>query len=261
MSSDYERQSIHNDTLDKIFALLLSPDPGEAQSALGRLRNTLGRLGVHASEVKIIYGDDLLHRLYSRNIELERRAEKAEGENYFLRKEASKETLRKLDVVRSGKGDGWEQLRAILLTKVSQKRGWKKQVADALKIRPAELKSYEDGLRGVPDDIIERARSMSVLADPPPQIRSRPRREPPSIPPGTRVHNEGPMTATELYLIGLTFNSSDWLSGVGGVAVAKRKTIAGWPKRGVPPSQAALLRKRYHEKLGMQASQTSLEFA
>src|SRR2546430_14511412 len=99
MSSDHERP-LHNDTLNKIFALLFSPDPGEAQSALGRFRSTLERLGVHPSEVKIIYGDDLLHRLYTRNTELQRRAEEAELEKYLPSKETPQDTFRKVDVLR-----------------------------------------------------------------------------------------------------------------------------------------------------------------
>jgi hypothetical protein len=55
------------------------------------------------------------------------------------------------------------------------------------------------------------------------------------------------MTADELRLIGTFFNGTNWLEGVARIAMAKKKTIAEWPKRGVPAAQAALLRKRHHE--------------
>lgn len=127
-------------------------------------------------------------------------------------------------------------------------RGWKTTVARALGISRTQFHAYQNGSQRIPETIFDRARALPKLPDPLERGRKFRREEPP-IPDGTVVLNDGPMSADELRLIGFHFNPEDWRSGIAGIAMAKKKTIAEWPKRGVPQGQAKLLRRRYHESI------------
>lgn len=232
--------------MDKIFTRLFVPEIMEAQAALGRLRNEFARLGIHPSTAKIIYGDELLNKLYERSKEYEARAERAERENYLLRQHASKDDLRALRVERSGRAGGRDRLLEILKSKISFTRGWKAAVIKALNLTESEFRDYDRGFRPVPEQVIERALALPKLPDP---VLARPakRREEAPLPPGTRLHETGPMTFDELRLLGSYFDPVDWLAGISRVANARKKTISEWRRRGVPENQAKAIRYRYQK--------------
>jgi len=237
---------IHNDTLDKIFTRLFVTEISEAHVALGRLRSEFERLRIHPSDAKIIYGNELLNRLYERSKEYEARAETAERENYVLRQHASREGLRALRVERAGRSGDRERLLEVLRSKIAFVRGWKTVVIQALNLSESEFRDYELGLRAVPEQVMDRALALPRLPDPVPN-QGRRRQEPP-IPEGTRVRETGPMTFDELRFIGCFFDSNDWMTGIARVANAKRKTISEWRKRGIPDNQAKVIRFRYQRE-------------
>lgn len=236
---------VHNDTLDKIFVRLFVDDETEAQVALGRLRNEFARLGVAPSTTKLIYGDDLLHKLYERSKEYEERAEKAERENILLRKHASKAGRRALSVERSGQADGWDRLVDALQLKIPMSRGWKTLAAKALDLKPSEFRDYEQRLRAVPEAVIVRASQLQqpISAKQPKATK----RKAASIPPGTKVLDTGPMSFEELRLIGSFFDAQDCIGGACRIVNATRKTISDWKRRGIPRNQVKAIRLRYWE--------------
>jgi hypothetical protein len=181
---DHLHSDIHNDTLDKIFTRLFVPEISEAHVALGRLRSEFERRQIHPSHAKIIYGKELLNKLYERSKEYEARTETAERENYVLRQHASREGLRALRVERSGHSGDRERLLEILRSKIAFTRGWKTVVIEALDVSESEFRDYERGLRAVPEQVMDRALALPRLPDPAPNQGRR--RQEPSIPEGTK---------------------------------------------------------------------------
>ena len=242
---------IHNDRLDKIFVMMLDPNPHVSERAITAMRGELAKLNVHGSQIRLIFDrGDLLQRLYQQIEQLEARAEQAEQEVSLLRREAPKEVLAKVRVATSSGFISWDELMEVLQPKVEGRKGWKGEVARILGVTKHEMYSFERGLKSVPVDVIEKARAMPKLAARRRRKGKHRDRMTPPIPPGTVVKEHGPMSKEELWLIGDALKGGDWLAGAAGAANASAKTITGWQKRGVPQAQADLLRRRYRERHG-----------
>lgn len=232
---------MRSERAEKLFVRLFDENPAERETGLRLLEAELRKAGAHPCEVRLLFGSNLLNRLYGQVKEMEARLERAEKENQFFRRAAPRELVRRMRVALDGGSLGWEALRAVLVAKVGSKRGWRAAAAEALGMKPHELRAMELGDRPVTHEVVAKAQSL------PQARRERAARRRPVVPAGASVADGGPMGAAELHLIGLALDPADWASGAARVVNVNPATVVGWSSRGVPQGKADALRRRWRE--------------